>query len=236
MKKTILLLSVLFGIANVNAGIKVYNRGIGGCNSAHALSSRFNREVAPLRARIMILGFGTNDAMNSKSLVEPDAYAANIRKLIKKARENGTEVIALISVGPVIEEYVRTRHKYDFKESLAERVNLYNNKLREIAQEDNVVMVDFNQVLTAHGVNTEASSLIRNEANSGARDGIHLTVAGADELAKAVYKSIKSYVRDGDIIVCFGDSLTLGPGLKGAGTVEGESYPARLNSILQSGE
>ena len=40
-------------------------------------------------------------------------------------------------------------------------------------------------------------------------------------------------VKAGDTVVCFGDSLTFGSGVKGAGTTEGEAYPAVLRRLFE---
>jgi len=76
---------------------------------------------------------------------------------------------------------------------------------------------------------------LRNEANSRSKDGVHPTSGGYDVIAGAVYQGMKTAGwQDAGAVVCFGDSITYGAGMKGAGTaaVDAETYPAKLARLL----
>ena len=63
---------------------------------------------------------------------------------------------------------------------------------------------------------------------------MHLTADGYQLLADTVAKVLSGKVKDGDIVVCFGDSLTYGTAMEGAGTSTGETYPAVLRMKLNA--
>jgi lysophospholipase L1-like esterase len=105
----------------------------------------------------------------------------------------------------------------------------YNAAVEELAREKSLPLVDFRAVVEAHGGAVIAEdSLIRCEKNGGGTDGVHLTPAGYQLLGEAVFEAIGDRVAPGETVVCFGDSLTYGVRVEGAGTVTGETYPAVL--------
>jgi lysophospholipase L1-like esterase len=57
---------------------------------------------------------------------------------------------------------------------------------------------------------------------------VHLTAAAYALLGQSVFEAIGSRVQAGETVVCFGDSLTFGAGVQGAGTASCETYPAAL--------
>lgn len=77
-------------------------------------------------------------------------------------------------------------------------------------------------------------SIIQNEWNMQVPDGVHFTAEGNELLADLVVDrlvelhSLFPAVR----IVCFGDSLTYGSRMKGAGTSTGHTYPAYLKNKI----
>ena len=75
-------------------------------------------------------------------------------------------------------------------------------------------------------------SLIRNKANAKSLDGVHLTQEGYRLMAEMIAGLLKDTVKPSDVVVCFGDSITLGAGMKGQGTAFGETYPAWLAVCL----
>ena len=70
------------------------------------------------------------------------------------------------------------------------------------------------------------------------RDGLHLTPEGCRLAAELTFEVIRREHLPCSCIVCFGDSLTYGPWLKGRGTAaEGaEPYPARLAALLRQAD
>ncbi len=92
---------------------------------------------------------------------------------------------------------------------------------------------NLNTVFSVLGnVGDDATSLLRNPANSGRVDGVHPTAEGYGILAVVIYQTILDHQLPTSKIVCFGDSITLGTGRPGEGTATGGTYPARLAGML----
>lgn len=232
MKKwlTVLVLTGCFVLGAVN----VLNCGIGGQNSRHGVN-RLDALLKQYRPQILIIGFGGNDVLNSKALIEETEYRANIEKMIDAARRDGVRVIVLNTVSPAVESYLKERHQYPFNESLNVRIERYNRILREIAAARGVLLNDFHKLVSENGGATEQpESLVRNQANSRSRDGLHLTGPGARMLGESVAAILSGQVKPGDTVLCLGDSLTYGAGLPGAGTSTGSTYPAWLEAKLNN--
>jgi lysophospholipase L1-like esterase len=213
--------------------VLVLNKGIGGNNTANALS-RIEKDVLSIKPDCLIIEFGMNDALNSQNLIEPEQYAENMRTIIAKAQHGNIKYIALVTINPVIEKYVRARHqKYPFSDSLNERIEKYNQRIKAIAHEKNLLLLDLNELIMKNkGASEQAECLIRNTVNSKSADGVHLTADGNKLLARDAAVKLKAVIKPGDTVVCFGDSITFGANLKGAGTITGETYPAHLSILL----
>ena len=107
--------------------------------------------------------------------------------------------------------------------------------VHDVAKAHQIPVADFHALLTNRELVSEAeSSVLRNPANSRSNDGVHPTAAGYELLAELVTEAIRENDLDASKVICFGDSITFGAGMKGAGTSEGETYPAKLRSHLQS--
>ncbi len=104
--------------------------------------------------------------------------------------------------------------------------------MAEVAKNQNVPLLATTKVLGASTQN--AASLFRNPANSGAPDGVHPTPNGYFRLADAIAKRIRAEKWTPKRILCIGDSITFGAGVKGGGSAspDSESYPGRLSRFL----
>jgi lysophospholipase L1-like esterase len=209
--------------------VKVVSKGFSGRNSRNALQL-VEKEVLPLHAQHAVVYFGMNDAMNSGNLLPLAEYEANMRSLVKKLAEGGARTVALVTINPVIERYVQARHpKHPQRAGLQAYLATYDAAVRKLAKELSLPLVDLRALIEEGGGAVDAeSSLIRCEKNGGGADGVHLTPAAYERLGRRVFEVIGLRVKPGETVVCFGDSLTFGAGVKGAGTAEGETYPAAL--------
>jgi lysophospholipase L1-like esterase len=213
--------------------VTVVNKGFSGNNTRDALR-RLDTSVLPLRPEHAVVYFGMNDAMNSGNLIPLDAYAANLRALVQRLQANGAKTVALVTLNPVIVPYVRARHPaHPQKDRLQEWLAAYDEAVRALASETKCPLVDLRAIVEQHGGATpSAACLIRCEQNGGGRDGVHLTPAAYTLLGQAVFETLKHRVAPGDTVVCFGDSLTFGARVTGAGTASGETYPAILQACF----
>jgi len=228
----LLLFSAFSLLGLAAAPVTVFNGGVGGHNSRQG-DARLNALLQQIQPQVLVIGYGANDALNSGNLVSPEEFQSNLANMIAAARKLGVKVIMLNTVNPAIWSYLSERHRYSDGVTPEQRVKNYNKLIRETAVRHQVLLNDFYQAVEQHGGATEAaSSLVRNQANSRAKDGLHLTSAGARLLGELVAEQLKGKVNPGDRVLCLGDSITWGAGLSGAGTVTGETYPAWLQTRL----
>jgi lysophospholipase L1-like esterase len=187
-------------------------------------------DVLALKPQHVILLFGMNDAMNSANLVPLPDYRRNMRAMVRTLRDAGTQTIALVTLNPVIEPYVQARHpNHPRSADLQGWLRMYDQVIRDIAAEHKLPLIDLRAMIEEHGgAAMTGDSLIRCEANGGGRDGVHLMPAAYEKLGALAFAVLKERVRSGDKVVCFGDSLTCGVGVKGQGDTVGETYPAVL--------
>lgn len=222
----------VFSVLPVCAGgpsVTVINKGFSGCNTRNALQL-IGASVLQLKPQHAVIYFGMNDAMNSANLLPLGEYESNLRTIVKKLADNGAKTVALVTINPVIEVYVQERHpKHPQKAALQTYLATYDQAVRRLAQEEKLPLVDLRAIIEKNGgpVISE-KSLIRCEKNGGGKDGVHLTPAAYALLGQRVFEVLRERVKPGDTVVCFGDSLTFGANVKGAGTVTGETYPAVL--------
>jgi lysophospholipase L1-like esterase len=214
---------------------EVINAGHGGDNTADLLA-RLDRDVLARAPGLVVLLAGTNDLLNSKNAVSLGDYRGNLRVLVQRIRAKGARVL-LLTMPPVYAPYLLQRHPAGFygADGPAGRIAAGNAVIREVARENQVPVVDlFAAFAAAGGASESATSLTRNEANSGQPDGVHPTAAGYRVIAGLVAGAIARENLPGiRRIVCLGDSLTFGVHVTGEGTTTGETYPAGLLRALR---
>lgn len=229
---TLLLLpAVLQG--QVENSVTVYNKGVSG-NNTNAGLNRFDKDVLALKPKYMIIYFGMNDSVNSHALVSRENYKANMQKMLDTAKKNGISCV-MVTLNPLVEAYVDKRHPSHpaGAGNISDYQKTYDDIIRSIASENNIPLVDLRKLVQEHSKSLEdKDSLLRNVANSKATDGVHLTADGYREFAKLFEPVFKGKIKPGDVIVCFGDSITFGASMKGAGTATGDTYPAHLAELL----
>ncbi|MEW6360057.1 MAG: GDSL-type esterase/lipase family protein [Planctomycetota bacterium] len=207
--------------------VLVVNKGVGG-NSTRDGLARFERDVIETRPDHLILYFGMNDAGNSKKLVPLDEYVRNMQTMIDRARAAGVKTIVLVTLNPVIIDYWASRHPTHPNKTQA-HFDAYDAAVRALAEKNGLPLADLRALVNERGgAAMDAGCLIRNEANSRAKDGVHLTAEGYRLMAGIFPPIFKDRIKPGQTVVCFGDSITYGSGIKGAGTACGATYPAWL--------
>lgn len=213
--------------------ITVVNKGLGGDNTVDGLA-RIKKDVLAYNPDHFIILFGFNDALwhPVKSLPLKN-YRSNLREIVAVAKKSGIEHIVLLTLFPVIEKYIRKRHPTHPAKDINAYIDGFNQVILEVAKESEIVAVNLKNLITLHGgASEDKNCMIRNVYNSGEEDGVHLTPEGYRLMAELIYDAIKQKIKCGDTIVCFGDSITYGVHVKGAGTAEGETYPAQLSRIV----
>ena len=189
--------------------VRVFNAGIAG-DTTRELLARFNRDVAVRAPGLVILWAGVNDRLYPGHTIELPEFEENYRELLERIETIGAKVL----VGTLPPQFVPY---------LAERLAPVNAFLRALG----LPLADFEAVVKSRPVGEERESFLRNPANSGVRDGLHLTEAGTEAVAQCAAAAIRNYALPTNRIVCFGDSLTYGSGLR-----REAAYPARLAELL----
>ena len=228
MKKFLFIICIVFLIISVKAEIQVHNAGTGGWSTQDALNSFYN-SVADYNPDTVILWFGTNDSVNPGKMISVEQFDKNYRQLIQSVKKSGVKKIAILTVGPIIESYLRGRFPaHPDKENLNTKIQKYNDVIRNLAKDENLTLIDAYKLIMQNGGTDETeNSFIRNVKNKGGKDGVHLTAKGYQFIAD---KIVEIFI-PGKKVVCYGDSLTFGANLPGAGTVTGENYPSYLWKI-----
>ncbi len=206
---------------------EVINAGVGG-NTTKALLRRVDKDVVAKAPLLVVMMAGTNDGLNSGTLATPDEFRRNLEALCDAIRAKSA--LLLVLPPPFHEPDLLSRHKAEAYGDLppARRMAEVRRITREVAEARGIPVVDLEPVFAGgRGPGEGAASYIRNQANSGKRDGVHLTSDGYRAVAEAVAAAIRTHRLPAARVVCFGDSLTLG-----AGAGPGGSYPERLKTLL----
>ncbi len=204
--------------------VSVLNKGVGGSTTAHGLK-RFDRDVVAAKPNHLVIYFGINDALNSARLVPLEQFRKNLQEMIDRARRAEVKTIVLVAPNPILPDVVKKRHpKHPQRDELSRHLAKYDGAIREIAQSNRLPLMDLRHMVEREGM----EKLVR-----GDPDGVHLTVEGYRLLGEAVANVIRPDLATNDVIVCFGDSITFGAHMKGAGTATGDTYPAVLKRALE---
>ena len=187
-------------LAEEVAGIKVINAGVGGHNTDHA-RARFEKDVLTHDPDVVVIQFGINDAAvdvwkdppAKESRVSLTDYEANLRHFIDALAKNGAEVI-LMTPNPLRwnkkmrEMYGKPPYDPDDEDGFNAFLKLYAGKVRELAKEKKLPLVDVYRLFEAHGAKADQS------IDELLLDGIHPNERGqrivADGLKPLVQKSI----------------------------------------------
>lgn len=232
--KGFLIGAALFGaMLSMSMAAEVINAGKGGNNTRNLLK-RWESDALVNRPDLVILGCGTNDAINSGNFVPLAEFDRNLKQLIGSIRASGAKVIIMTPL-PCIDEYVLTRHSPAFyaDQKPSEKIKAYLAVMKKRCKEEDVLLVDLYDLFVREGnIGEEVGSWLRNLKNSRQTDGVHPTPTGYKAIAQKVREEISKARLNPKVIVCFGDSITFGAGAKTAS--RDESYPAVLQGLLEA--
>lgn len=210
----------------------VLNKGIPNNNVSNLLR-RLKRSVLKHHPSLVIVMIGTNDMVNPPKRLSYATYREKLNTLVKKIRISGADVL-LLSLPNVDTAYLFTRHrrkKYTLPPN--ERIDSVNDIIHQTAIDQKCMFLDINAIFKSHhSPDRTVSSLIRNEKNVGAKDGVHPTPEGYKVMAESIAHFLKEKGKSYKKIICFGDSITFGAYVKGEGRTKGETYPAVLKRLL----
>lgn len=210
--------------------LTVFNKGVGGQNSRGG-RARFERDVVKLKPDCVFIYFGLNDALNERAYQTCEQFIENLKAMIASARAAGIKPV-LCTIHHAGEEALLRRHPREFygSEGPNGRIDRYNAAIRALAREQKVPLADWG-ALHASREKTKKPGAVEPLQALVSPDGVHLTPAGYALLARCFHDTVAAQLKGAETIVCFGDSVTYGAGVKGAGTIEGDTYPAALRRI-----
>ncbi|OHE71256.1 MAG: hypothetical protein A2007_03090 [Verrucomicrobia bacterium GWC2_42_7] len=214
--------------------VEVLNCGIGGQNSRDVLN-RF-ADILKARPDLIILMVGTNDCLNSNNSIPLEQYVDNIKKISDLVRARDIKLI-LLTIPPCYGEYVLARHPAQFfgGQTPETKVKKYNDALKAVALKEKLSLVDIHRLFSAIGnIGIDRESIIRNSANSDAKDGVHPTYDGYRLIAATVHEFLQLQQMNPQKVACVGDSITFGVHVRGEGTSCGQTYPALLSALCNS--
>jgi lysophospholipase L1-like esterase len=219
-----LVKSSLVSFSNMKPQVRVINEGFPGENTAE-LDARLDGVLDQSKPDYVVLFVGTNDALNENKFLTLGETERHLEAMVRRAKRRGAGVIMVTVHDPDLSRLM-ARHKpeaYGDTPPL-QRLAMVNDRIRTTAQIEHAQLVPFDVVLRkAGGANAELST-----------DGVHLTAKGYGILASAVREQLPKHLPEKATILCFGDSLTYGIGVRPANSLleTGSTYPAQLRDLL----
>lgn len=228
MKKTLLII-VLFIIHFGIQAQTVINAGVGG-NSTVDLLKRIDQDVLSHKPNLVILMVGTNDMLNSKKMISYADYQQNLNQIMIQIKKSGAQVLMMSS--PTADStYLFQRHdKSKFLETPNEKIDSIMQIAKVVVTQNSALFFDLNLQFKKLGLPRHNQDLfIRNEKNSGRKDGVHPTSLGYHFIAANMFVYLKEQglISKELKIVCFGDSIT-----NGKQNPEKAHYPGYLQEML----
>lgn len=222
---TWLILLLVLSVSPLAAQIKVINDGFPGENTVE-LDSRLDEALTKFRPNFVVLFAGANDALNEKKFLSAQESGDRLDAMTRRIKAQGAQVILVTVHDPDITRLM-ARHKPEAygNQPPLQRVKAINTQILRVAKMEHAKLVQFATILTkAGGANAELST-----------DGVHLTAAGYSLLAEAVRAQLPKHLPADTTVLCFGDSLTYGIGVRppDGATETSATYPAQLRALLQ---
>jgi lysophospholipase L1-like esterase len=207
-----------------NNKIKVLNRGINS-NNSFDLIDRLDKDVISQSPDLVIIMIGTNDMDNPYKYVDLVQYVINVTQIVTDIKRNGIQVL-LLSPPPGCKETIAGFDNYNAK------IDTLNAALKLISQQTDCLYNDLNMAFKDAVPNYGFNTLIA--ANYIDAYGVHPTKKGYTLIGSNTYNFLRNQTVKYHTIVCFGDSITYGYTMKGAGTTTGDTYPATLSKLINN--
>lgn len=206
------------------AQVRVVNDGFPG-ESTRGLDARLDDALEQIHPQYVVLFAGANDSLNDKKLLPNGMTSRYLDAMVKTIQLTGAHVV-LVQIHTPDMARLMSRHKIEDYRGIGplERLAMVNDSIAEIAHNNHAALVPFNTILhKAGGANKDLST-----------DGLHLTAKGYAQLATAIRKQLPPSIPANTTILCFGDSLTYGIGVRPANNAPEtpETYPAQLRALL----
>jgi len=189
-------------LQSIGSSLSVANAGVGGNTTRDALA-RLERDVLAHRPRVVVIGFGINDAAvdvwKKPAVTEPRIaladYETNLRSLVNSVRERGAAVI-FVTPNPVRwtsllrDRYGRPPYRPEEDDGFdAPVLESYRVAMHEMAAELQIPLVDLPAVWGAHLAENGG------EVDALLLDGMHPNDAGHAVTAAALLPAVRGVLR-----------------------------------------
>jgi acyl-CoA thioesterase-1 len=220
----VLLLSLL-ACLSLAAQVHVVNDGFPGENTTE-LDARIGDALQQFHPQYVVIFAGANDSLNDKKLLPIGLTTRNLDAMVRTVQTTGAKAV-LVQVHTPDMVRLMSRHRIEDYRGIGplQRLTMVNKSIANIARKDHAALVPFHEVLhNAGGANKDLSI-----------DGVHLTAKGYRLLAQAVRNQLPSQIPADTTILCFGDSITYGIGVRPANDAPEtpETYPSQLRTLLK---
>jgi acyl-CoA thioesterase I len=210
--------------AVASGAVRVVNDGVPGESSAE-ISERLEAALKQYKPNFVVIFAGTNDAVNDGKFLPAKTTALYISSMTRRSKAIGSKVV-IVSVHEPDTVRLFERHKPDAYGDFTPgaRVQALDRALKRVARNNRSALADFHEALIkAGGPNPDLST-----------DGVHLSARGYGLLAATVRKALPKRLPKNSTVLCIGDSLTYGIGVRPPGNApEGDkTYPAQLQELL----
>lgn len=167
-------------IEHERPGSRLKNLCVSGATTADVLRSQVG-QVAASRPTLITLSIGINDIGHG---VTPEQFARNYEEIIKRLKANSHAPIVIanipdVSLAPVVPAF--------YKEEAHNRVVAFNERIREIAARENLLVSD------AYG---ETREVIPTHPEFFSQDGFHPSDIGYEYWAKTMWPTVKEALGD----------------------------------------
>ncbi|SFW23872.1 Lysophospholipase L1 [Sinomicrobium oceani] len=236
-KRQVFLLAIVSILSHIGVSgqqCSVINAGVPG-NTTGDLLARLDTDVLEQHPDLVLMMIGTNDMLNTSKMISFEEYENNLKTLSAKIKEQKIRCI-LISPPPVDTVYLYQRHDPGvFDQDPNSKLYRMTSVLNKLKDRYGFGMIDLYHAFTRKQIPVHnRDSFIKNESNSGEKDGVHPTAKGYYFIAERIYEYLKenNLIQNNSKILCLGDSITYGLHVEGEGTSRGETYPAFLQQLI----
>lgn len=156
--------------------------GIGG-NKVYDLYLRMEADVLEKNPNVVVIYIGVNDVWHKRTSgtgTDADKFAKFYNAILKKLREKNIK--AVLCTPALIGE------KTDYTNPLDGDMNLYSEIIRDIAQKNNVPLVDLRKLSLAYNLKNNTGN---KEKGILTTDGVHLNAKGNLLVADAIWNVLK---------------------------------------------
>ncbi|WP_198675433.1 GDSL-type esterase/lipase family protein [Pleomorphovibrio marinus] len=212
----------------------IVNKGSGG-DSSFDLIRRLRNDVIMEKPDLVFLSVGMNDMLNLDKFVDYDTFRKNYQRIIQTLADENIETV-LLNLVPVDTLAISSWYNEGiFQEKAAIKVRKANEIIKDLANSNGLPLLDLFEAFVAANTSSELKgTLIMNQENSGVDDGVHPTKDGYKVIAQKIFNFLlqNKKLQTGKKFVCFGDNITYGAHVVGAGTNSGDTYPGLLRKMI----